>query len=439
MRALKLGSLSLLAVALAACQTTKPMQTASTSPDPSAILSGAATEMPSTSAAPKPVSPYAPAQEDLSTRGHYVAGGLYKPGVSDSIKGITVNADLIPEPDVVALPLSRYGNKPVYSVLGKNYYVLADTRGYREEGTASYYGKKFHGRRTSAQEVYDMYAFSAAHKTLPIPSFARVTNLDNGKSVVVRVNDRGPFHEGRVIDLSLAAATKIGIVAKGTGRVRVEALQPDGSTMAAATPAAAQPIQTAAVATATTADTRPTFRPDAARFAMRQNGRNMTAAEFEAWLKTQNINIATGAPRPVTAPPIPATAASVVAQAVTAESNIVPTTEPTVSNANPVVFAPSNGVNANNAAPVSANAGDLKPGPGEIVLQVASFSSPNNANDAMTRLLSAGINGARVIEGTSAAGARIWRLRVGPVAQNESPRVIEQIAALGLGRPVRVL
>lgn len=352
--------------------------------------------MPSTmNSAPKPVSPYAPAQEDLSTRGDYVAGGLYKPGVNDSIKGVTVNADLIPEPDVIALPLSRYGNKPVYSVLGKNYNVLADTRGYREEGTASYYGKKFHGRRTSAQEVYDMYAFSAAHKTLPIPSFARVTNLDNGKSVVVRVNDRGPFHEGRVIDLSLAAATKIGIVAKGTGRVRVEALQPDGS---AATQAVAMP-----------ADTRPTFRPDAARFAMRQDGRNMTAAEFETWLKSRNITIATGAPRPVTAPPIPATAASVVAQAVTAETT------------------------------VAATAADLKPGPGEIVLQVASFSSPNNANDAMTRLLTAGINGARVIEGTSAAGARIWRLRVGPVAQNESPRVIERIAALGLGRPVRVL
>lgn len=397
MRTLKLGSLSLLAIALAACQTTTPLQTAtSTSPDPSAILSGEQVAMPSSMySAPKPVSPYAPAQEDLSTRGDYVAGGLYKPGVNDSIKGVTVNADLIPEPDVIALPLSRYGNKPVYSVLGKNYNVLADTRGYREEGTASYYGKKFHGRRTSAQEVYDMYAFSAAHKTLPIPSFARVTNLDNGKSVVVRVNDRGPFHEGRVIDLSLAAATKIGIVARGTGRVRVEALQPDGS---AATQAVAMP-----------ADTRPTFRPDAARFAMRQDGRNMTAAEFETWLKSRNITIATGAPRPVTAPPIPATAASVVAQAVTAETT------------------------------VAATAADLKPGPGEIVLQVASFSSPNNANDAMTRLLTAGINGARVIEGTSAAGARIWRLRVGPVAQNESPRVIERIAALGLGRPVRVL
>lgn len=397
MRTLKLGSLSLLAMALAACQTTTPLQTAtSTSPDPSAILSGEQVAMPSTmNSVPKPVSPYAPAQEDLSTRGDYVAGGLYKPGVNDSIKGVTVNADLIPEPDVIALPLSRYGNKPVYSVLGKNYNVLADTRGYREEGTASYYGKKFHGRRTSAQEVYDMYAFSAAHKTLPIPSFARVTNLDNGKSVVVRVNDRGPFHEGRVIDLSLAAATKIGIVARGTGRVRVEALQPDGS---AATQAVAMP-----------ADTRPTFRPDAARFAMRQDGRNMTAAEFETWLKSRNITIATGAPRPVTAPPIPATAASVVAQAVTAETT------------------------------VAATAADLKSGPGEIVLQVASFSSPNNANDAMTRLLTAGINGARVIEGTSAAGARIWRLRVGPVAQNESPRVIERIAALGLGRPVRVL
>ena len=112
-------------------------------------------------------------------------------------------------------------------MLGKRYRVLDDPEGYDETGLASYYGNKFHGRRTSNQEVYDMYAFTAAHKTLPLPSFARVTNLDNGKSIVVRVNDRGPFHDGRVIDLSYAAAVKLGIADQAApARVEVRALTP---------------------------------------------------------------------------------------------------------------------------------------------------------------------------------------------------------------------
>ncbi len=156
-------------------------------------------------------SPYAPAQEDPSKRGNYVAGGLYAPGVRDSVPDEIPDVDAIPEPEVTNEPRSSVGNRKSYSVLGKSYKVLDNADGYVETGVASFYGKKFHGRRTSNLEVYDMYAFSAAHKTLPLPSFARVTNLDNGKSVIVRVNDRGPFHAGRVIDLSYAAATKLGL------------------------------------------------------------------------------------------------------------------------------------------------------------------------------------------------------------------------------------
>ncbi len=123
-----------------------------------------------------------------------------------------------------AEPLSRYGNPPVYEVHGKRYRTLASARGYREEGIASWYGTKFHGRRTSSGEPYDMYAMTAAHKTLPLPSYVRVTNLENGRSTVVRVNDRGPFHEGRIIDLSYAAAVVLGFAERGIARVRVEAL-----------------------------------------------------------------------------------------------------------------------------------------------------------------------------------------------------------------------
>ena len=188
---------------------------------------------------PRPTrSPYAPAQEDLSKRGDYTAGGLYAPGVKDSAPaGGIPDVHLIPEPEVRAEPRSRYGNRSPYKVLGKSYRVRDSADGYQEVGIASYYGNKFHGRRTSNLEVYDMYAFTAAHKTLPLPSYARVTNLANGKSVVVRVNDRGPFHEGRVIDLSYAAAVKIGLDRAGTAKVEVVGLgagEPAGRQYAAA-------------------------------------------------------------------------------------------------------------------------------------------------------------------------------------------------------------
>ena len=137
-----------------------------------------------------------------------------------------VDVSTLVEPTPKAEPRARYGNNPSYSVLGKDYRVLGDSRGYVERGIASWYGNKFHGYMTSSLEPYDMYRFSAAHKTLPLPTYARVTNLENGKSVVVRINDRGPFHENRLIDLSYAAAVRIGIWPKGTGVVEVRAIDP---------------------------------------------------------------------------------------------------------------------------------------------------------------------------------------------------------------------
>lgn len=121
-------------------------------------------------------------------------------------------------------PLSRHGNKSPYTVNGKTYQILASANGYQEEGIASWYGAKFHGHSTSNGEIFDMNKISAAHKTLPLPTWVRVTNLDNGRSINVRVNDRGPFHGGRIIDLSYAAAVKLDYQHKGTARVRVEVL-----------------------------------------------------------------------------------------------------------------------------------------------------------------------------------------------------------------------
>lgn len=135
-------------------------------------------------------------------------------------------------------PRSLYGNKSPYTVRGLTYRVLPTARGYDERGIASYYGSKFDGYKTSSLETYDMYKFSAASKTLPLPSFARVTNLQNGKSVIVRVNDRGPFHKNRLIDLSYAAAVKIGIWPKGTGLVDVRGIDPQQPGPELAAPAA---------------------------------------------------------------------------------------------------------------------------------------------------------------------------------------------------------
>ncbi len=126
-------------------------------------------------------------------------------------------------------PKSRYGNPASYVVRGKRYHTLDSSEGYRERGIASWYGTKFHGHRTSSGESYDMYKMTAAHKTLPLPTYARVTNLRNGKSVIVKINDRGPFHDNRLIDLSYAAANRLGILGKGTGLVEVEAINPDQS------------------------------------------------------------------------------------------------------------------------------------------------------------------------------------------------------------------
>ncbi len=119
---------------------------------------------------------------------------------------------------------TRAGNPKQYEVFGKQYRVLADSDGYLQTGIASWYGTKFHGRKTSNGETYDMYGMTAAHKTLPIPSYVKVTNLDNQRSVVLRVNDRGPFHDNRIIDVSYSAAVKLGMMQAGTARVEVEAL-----------------------------------------------------------------------------------------------------------------------------------------------------------------------------------------------------------------------
>ena len=148
-------------------------------------------------------------------------GGYYKDdGPEDDVPD---NLDAIPDAEPRDEPLHRFANRP-YHVMGQSFVPATELRPFRQRGHASWYGRRFHGNPTSSGEPYDMYAMTAAHPTLPIPSYARVTNVSNGESVIVRINDRGPHTRGRLIDLSRAAAEKIGMLRSGTARVRVQGL-----------------------------------------------------------------------------------------------------------------------------------------------------------------------------------------------------------------------
>ena len=155
-------------------------------------------------------------------------------------------ANIAAIPDAVPRiePRSRSGNPPIYSVLGRRYTLLPTADGYVERGVASWYGPGFHGVSTSMGEPYDMYAMTAAHKTLPIPCYARVTNLVNGRSVVVRINDRGPFVANRLIDLSYSAAAKLDMLRNGTAMVEVRVITPDSPQNQALTRATETPPPT---------------------------------------------------------------------------------------------------------------------------------------------------------------------------------------------------
>ncbi len=142
----------------------------------------------------------------------------------------------VPDAIVRAEPMSRYANRP-YVVFGKTYTPMAADAAFSQRGMASWYGKKFHGQRTSSGEIYDMYKMSAAHPTLPIPSYARITSLSSGQQVIVRINDRGPFHASRIVDVSYTAALKLGLLGKGSHEVELERLLPgDPVRVAAVTP-----------------------------------------------------------------------------------------------------------------------------------------------------------------------------------------------------------
>ncbi len=199
------------AIMLSACSTVSA---------PPVIERNAGTQGTASSSAAKPIQPPAPRPAASVPRG----GGYYKddgPGESPP-----TDLDKLADAKPRIEPLHRFANNP-YNVFGQEYVPMKTLAPFRQSGIASWYGKKFHGERTSSGEIYDMYGMTAAHPTLPIPSYVRVSNQQNGRSVIVRVNDRGPFHAARVIDLSFAAAFKLGYAISGSTTVQVELLQSD--------------------------------------------------------------------------------------------------------------------------------------------------------------------------------------------------------------------
>ncbi|MBZ5488319.1 septal ring lytic transglycosylase RlpA family protein [Halomonas aquamarina] len=187
-----------------------------------ALISGCASSKTQRVEAPSQAQPSKPAASSAST----TSGGRYAMN-GDAYPVEPPDVSMVPDAEPRIEEPSRAGNRSTYEVWGKTYHVMPDSRGYAKQGTASWYGEKFHGYATSNGEIYDMYKMSAAHRSLPLPTFARVTSLDSGQSVIVRVNDRGPFHSDREIDLSYAAAARLGILDNGTGRVKVEAVDPE--------------------------------------------------------------------------------------------------------------------------------------------------------------------------------------------------------------------
>ena len=283
-------------------------------------------------------------------------------------------ADSVPDMVPRAEPRSRSGNPPFYDVFGKRYYVLSSGVGYIERGVASWYGPGFHKVRTSTGESYDMYAMTAAHKTLPLPAYVRVTNLQNGRSIVVRVNDRGPFVGNRIIDLSYTAASKLDMLRNGTAMVEVRSLEP----VSANTPLLAQVAAP----------------PSAAPTAATPNAGASNAAPVAAPL--------TVTPLTADAPPSPA--------------------------------APPASTSVSPAAADSAAAADVStvPVPRALFIQAGAFSDPNNA-ERMVEKLKGGAYGKVFVRDNEIAGRRMYRVRIGPVASvAEFDRIVAALDRVGI-------
>ncbi len=293
-------------------------------------------------------------------------------------------------------PLAKSGNPESYVVRGQRYFTEKSSRGHVERGLASWYGEPFHGRKTSSGEIYDMHAMSAAHKTLPLPTYARVTNTENGRSVVVRINDRGPFHGPRIIDLSYTAAVKLGVARRGTAMVEVRAIDPRRARSVTGLFLASQE------------ETR-VEKPVSARPA------RVAARSSDPARPTKAAVSAVAVAR--TPPPRTQPDRSSVAQ-----------DTPAAAPRTPVPAAPNI---AQRSAPNRANS--------PLYLQVGAFGDQRNAERLRSRLITEHLNDdIRIVE-PELAGAPLYKVRIGPLAsEQDADRVSQQLAALGVATLHRV-
>jgi rare lipoprotein A len=361
--------------------------------------------------------------------------------------------DLVPK----AEPRSRYGNSASYVVRGRTYYTKEDSRGHVERGLASWYGPGFHGRKTSSGERYDMYAMTAAHKTLPLPTYARVTNLENGRSAVVRINDRGPFHGPRVIDLSRAAASQLGVLAAGTAEVEVRALDP-----ANPEPAARNPFLVAAN------KPKPEAKPQSlldgldapATASAPPQTRSPTPAADRALDARQAVAKAAGASAPPRHAPEEVEPARelVVAQRANPKPKAVSAPRrpeaPQVKGQTDVQVAAADGKPAKatddaavarperaKAAPATGTkVAKADPAGGGMYLQVGAFGDRSNAENLRKRLTKELARLQVQVRSIGGDSSQLYKVQVGPlVSRAKASDVSQQLAALGMTKPHMVV
>jgi rare lipoprotein A len=298
--------------------------------------------------------------------------------------GVRLDPDKIQDAVPVDEPRTAAGNKSPYTVLGETYNVMPESTGYSQTGRASWYGKKFHGYKTSNGEIYSMYKMSGAHKTLPIPSYVRVTNLDNGRNAIVRINDRGPFHSDRIIDLSYAAAVKLDVTRTGTANVKLETITPSTSAYAARE-AEKDELPDVVASTKPVARSKPVVAVAARDSAVQKSRAPVPVDDYS--LKSAQAKAAT------------------------------PTPSPAVASA-PAVFASPENTQVSN-------------GSGSTWLQAAAFRSEDSANNLRNKLAS--ITG-RQVKIDTAQG--LHKVRIGPLADQKSiSQVTELLVQNNLGKP----
>jgi rare lipoprotein A len=314
-----------------------------------------------------------------------------------------------------AEPRSRHGNPPFYDVFGKRYYVLSSSASYLERGVASWYGPGFHKERTSTGEPYDMYGMTAAHKTLPLPAYVRVTNLQNGRSVVVRVNDRGPFVDNRIIDLSYTAASRLDMLRNGTAMVEVRALEfpattpAPGATLLAAGPATPASGQAGAAASPGTASPG-TASPGTASPGTASTG---TASTGTASTGTASTGTASTG-----------TASTGTASTGTASTG---TTSPAAASG-----AAASGAAASGAATVDSASAPSSAVRTVLFVQAGAFADPANAERLAAKLRGGGY-GKIFVRDDLIAGRKMYRVRIGPVPDvPEFDRIVAALQRAGV-------